>query len=82
MDGAQFEALFHETHQDVFKFAVWLTGGNREMLVLRYVFEWQVKDIAEWMRKKPNTVSVSLTRILSVLEARWEIASITGKVDP
>lgn len=45
---------------------------HREMLVLRYVFDWKVKDIAGRLGKKPNTVSAAIRRSLSILEARLE----------
>lgn len=48
-----------------------LRPEEREMLVLRYVFEWQVKDIAERLDIKPNTVSVTIQRSLARLGARW-----------
>jgi RNA polymerase sigma-70 factor (ECF subfamily) len=44
---------------------------KREMIVLRYMLGWQVKQIAEYLHMEENTVSVSLRRILEGLRRDW-----------
>ena len=44
---------------------------QREMLVLRYMLGWQVKQIASHLNMAENTVSVYLRRILSRLRKDW-----------
>lgn len=42
-----------------------------EMIVLRYILGWRVKDIGEYLEVSENTVSVSLRRILKRIRSRW-----------
>ena len=48
-----------------------LPNQPREMIVLRYILGWRVKDIAEHLDMKENTVSVSIRRILKQLQTEW-----------
>jgi RNA polymerase sigma factor (sigma-70 family) len=43
----------------------------REMIVLRYMLGWQVKQIAEHLRVNENNVSVTIRRALKSLERDW-----------
>ena len=43
----------------------------REMLVLRYIIGWQVKQIAEYMGSSENNVSVTIRRALQRLRNDW-----------
>ena len=49
-----------------------LSTENREMIVLRYMVGWPVKDIAAHMDMNPNTVSVRLSRVLEQLKGTWK----------
>ena len=48
-----------------------LPAEQREMIVLRYVVGWPVKQIAQHLEMKENTVSVNLKRILEHLRNQW-----------
>ncbi len=50
-----------------------LPDDKRELLVLRYMLGWRVKRIAEYTQQKPNTISVTIRRILQQLHDRWPI---------
>jgi len=45
-----------------------LSLQNREMLVLRYVLGWRVKDIGEHLDLPENTVSVALSRSIKKIQ--------------
>lgn len=65
------DQIHREEGQELWALIAQLPPEHREMLVLRYVFDWRVKDIGELLGMKPNTVSVAIRRSLSTLEARW-----------
>jgi len=48
-----------------------LEAEQREMLVLRYMLDWQVKQIAQHLEMTENNVSVSIRRILNRLQRDW-----------
>ena len=48
-----------------------LPTDRREMLVLRYILGWQVKQIANYLTKDENTVSVYIHRSLEQLRRDW-----------
>lgn len=48
-----------------------LPGDRREMLVLRYMLGWQVKQIAGYLCMEENTVSVYIRRSLEQLRRDW-----------
>lgn len=50
-----------------------LPDQQREMLVLRYMLGWQVKQIADHLEMNANTVSVTLRRCLQRLHANWPL---------
>lgn len=43
----------------------------REMIVLRYILDWQVKQVAEHLGTKENNVSVTIRRALKSLQSEW-----------
>ena len=43
----------------------------REMIVLRYMLSWQVKQVAEHLGTKENNVSVTIRRALKSLQRDW-----------
>jgi len=46
---------------------------HREMITLRYVLGWRVKDIGSFMEIPENTVSVTLRRAFKKIRANWEL---------
>lgn len=44
---------------------------QREMIVLRYIMGWKVKQIASYLKMSENTVSVNIRRILNRLRKEW-----------
>ncbi len=48
-----------------------LPGDQREMIVLRYILGWQVKEIAAYLEMAENTVSVYLRRGLKRMRDEW-----------
>ena len=48
-----------------------LPKETREMLILRYMLGWQVKQIAEYLEKSENNVSVTIRRALQRLKRDW-----------
>jgi RNA polymerase sigma-70 factor (ECF subfamily) len=48
-----------------------LPDDKREILVLRYMVGWQVKQIAEYIHKEENTVSVIIKRCLEEIIINW-----------
>jgi RNA polymerase sigma-70 factor (ECF subfamily) len=44
---------------------------RREMLVMRYMLNWQVKEIAEFLDMEDNTVSVYIRRTLEQIRLNW-----------
>jgi RNA polymerase sigma-70 factor (ECF subfamily) len=48
-----------------------LPDEKREMLVLRYMLDWKVTDIARYLRKEENTVSVYIKRCLEQIRHDW-----------
>jgi RNA polymerase sigma-70 factor (ECF subfamily) len=48
-----------------------LPDERREMLVLRYMIGWQVKQIASYLKMEENTVSVYIRRSLEQIHRDW-----------
>ena len=48
-----------------------LPPQQREILVLRYLLDWQVKAIARYLDMKENTVSVNIRRALQRIRQEW-----------
>jgi RNA polymerase sigma-70 factor (ECF subfamily) len=48
-----------------------LQFDRREMLVLRYILGWQVKQISEFFNMEENTVSVYIHRSLEQIRRNW-----------
>ena len=48
-----------------------LSEEVREMLVLRYILDWQVKQVAHYLEMNENTVSVAIRRALKSLQRDW-----------
>lgn len=48
-----------------------LSEEAREILVLRYMLGWQVKQIAEYLEMSENNVSVTMRRAIKRLQSDW-----------
>jgi RNA polymerase sigma-70 factor (ECF subfamily) len=48
-----------------------LPNDKREVIVLRYVLGWKVKEIAQYLHKEENTVSVYIRRSLQQIRDEW-----------
>lgn len=48
-----------------------LPQETREMLVLRYMLGWQIKQVAEYLKMSENNVSVTIRRALQRLKRDW-----------
>lgn len=48
-----------------------LPDNSREALVLRYMLEWSVKDIAAYQNKNETAVSMSIHRSLKSIQEKW-----------
>jgi RNA polymerase sigma-70 factor, ECF subfamily len=48
-----------------------LADDTREIIVLRYVLNWQVKQIANYLDMNENNVSVTIRRALKSLQRDW-----------
>jgi len=44
---------------------------RREMLVMRYMLNWQIKEIAKFLEMEENTVSVYIRRTLEQIRQNW-----------
>lgn len=48
-----------------------LSDFHKEIIVLRYILGWRVKEIANHLGMKENNVSVTIRRILKRLQEAW-----------
>lgn len=48
-----------------------LTLEKRELILLRYMFGWSIKEIALYQNELENTISVRLRRVLESLRSQW-----------
>jgi RNA polymerase sigma-70 factor, ECF subfamily len=48
-----------------------LSSDIREILVLRYMLGWQVRQIARYLGVNENTISVTIRRTLKSLQQEW-----------
>jgi RNA polymerase sigma-70 factor (ECF subfamily) len=48
-----------------------LPNEQREIIVLRYLLDWRVKDIAIYLERNENNISVTIRRILKRLQDEW-----------
>ncbi len=65
------EAAARDQLKHLWKILHELPDDKRELLVLRYMLGWKVKEIAEFIRKEENTVSVSIKRSLEQVRNAW-----------
>jgi len=57
-----------------------LPGNQREILVLRYLLDWRVNQIGEFLGIPENTVSVNIRRGLARLQQEWPADKEQGNV--
>jgi RNA polymerase sigma factor (sigma-70 family) len=48
-----------------------LPDNQRQMLILRYMLDWKIKEIAYFLEMNENTVSVNIKRALTRLRDEW-----------
>jgi len=65
------QALARQQRQTLWKLLQSLPLEHREMIVLRYMLDWRVVDIAQHLKRSENNVSVTLRRILVRLRDDW-----------
>lgn len=66
--GPEEQLIERERWQELQSLVQSLNDQQREMLVLRYVLGWQVRQIAAHLGMAENTVSVNLRRIIQRLQ--------------
>ena len=62
---------FRQQIQILWQLLANLSAKQREMLVLRYILGWKVKQIASYLDMEENTVSVNIRRVLNRLRKEW-----------
>ena len=90
LDDTNYEAILSSSQEtpeeqavtrQQFKHLWWmlqnLPEDRREMLVLRYMLGWKVKEIASFMRMEENTVSVYIKRCLEQIRHEWTAEGVT-----
>ena len=63
--------LMGEQYETLWKLLQRLPGNQREILVLRYLLDWRVNQIGEYLEIPENTVSVNIRRGLARLHQEW-----------
>ncbi len=72
VDSGPEELLVRSETADHLLYAIQrLSTNQREMVTLRYLLGWRVKDIAAQMDLLENTVSVNLRRALTNIRRNW-----------
>lgn len=64
-------AVLDEQMRFLFRLVADLPEEPREILVLRYLLGWQVKEIAAHIGVTENSVSVTIHRTLARLRGKW-----------
>ena len=65
------QAAMRQQYSHLWQLLQGLPDEKREMLVLRYMLGWQVKQIARYLRMEENTVSVYIRRSLEQIRRNW-----------
>ncbi len=63
--------LADERRQTLWNLLQCLPAEQREMLVLRYLLDWRIRQIGEYLQIPENTVSVTIHRTLVRLQRDW-----------
>lgn len=69
--GPEEQLVLQEAEQSLLAALGELPEDRREMVILRYLLGWRVKDIAAHLGTAENNVSVSLRRALAKMRAAW-----------
>lgn len=69
------EQQFHQKEQirTLWALIMDLPNQKREIIVLRYILDWRVKDIGNLLEISENNVSVTIRRILKQFQEKWPI---------
>ena len=70
-DTPEEQAAAREQFKHLWQAVQGLPDDKREMLVLRYMLGWKVKEIASYLRMEENTVSVYIKRCLQQIRHEW-----------
>ncbi len=65
------QAVIHEQIKRLWLVLQILNDEKRELLVLRYMLGWKVNEIARYLQKEENTVSVNIRRTLDQVRQNW-----------
>jgi RNA polymerase sigma-70 factor (ECF subfamily) len=65
------QVLSSERRETLWKLLRSLSDEPREVLVLRYMLDWSVGDIAVYMNKKETAISMAIHRALKRLQQNW-----------
>jgi RNA polymerase sigma-70 factor, ECF subfamily len=65
------DVVTREQAEILWNMLISLPEDTREMLVLRYLLRWQVKQIASHLDMTENNVSVRIRRALNSLQRNW-----------
>jgi RNA polymerase sigma-70 factor (ECF subfamily) len=65
------DVILHEQIVILWRMLGALPEDMREMLVLRYILGWQIKQIAAYLQMNENNVSVTIRRALKSLQRDW-----------
>jgi RNA polymerase sigma-70 factor (ECF subfamily) len=67
------QAAWNEQQQMLFDQLHQLSHDAREVLILRYILDWKVNQIAAYLQIPENTVSVSIHRALEKVQRNWPV---------
>jgi RNA polymerase sigma-70 factor (ECF subfamily) len=67
----EMQIIEQEQFQTLWQLLKLLQTEQREIILLRYVFGWQVKEIAQLTHCNENTVSVNLHRTMKKIQQDW-----------
>ncbi len=67
------QAVSREQFRHLWQILHRLPDDKREVLVMRYMLGWKVKDIAQYLNKDENTVSVYIHRCLDQIREDWSL---------
>ena len=65
------DVILHEQIKTLWQMLNRLPEDVREILVLRYMLGWQVKQIADYLEMTENNVSVTIRRAIKSLQRDW-----------
>jgi RNA polymerase sigma-70 factor (ECF subfamily) len=65
------QAAARDQFKQLWKILQGLPEDKRELLVLRYILGWRVKEVAEYLRMEENTISVYIKRCLEQIRDEW-----------